>query len=248
MVSHWTLFVAREVGRRRGLYEYRLRNSSLRLALRHGTGDAATLTEVFHLRYYEPPAEIAQAIGDPRLIIDLGANVGFFGAFASERWPNAQIVAYEPDPSNAAVHARTVAANKLADRWSLVPAAAGASDADVRFVPGLEALSHVAAYGTPELPTEVSVTMHDVLPQICGADLVKMDIEGGEWEILLDERLRRDPPRAIVLEVHPQNCPDTDPLTAADLALKAAGLETSTIWARDDGHAMLWGWRRVRGS
>jgi hypothetical protein len=119
MVSHWTLFVAREVGRRRGLYEYRLRNSSLRLALRHGTGDAATLTEVFHLRYYEPPAEIAQAIGDPRLIIDLGANVGFFGAFASERWPNAQIVAYEPDPSNAAVHARTVAANKLADRWSL---------------------------------------------------------------------------------------------------------------------------------
>jgi len=248
MVSPWSLFVLRELLRRRGTRVYRARESGLRVALRHRTGDAATLTEIFYLRYYDPPKEVARVIGEPRTILDLGANVGLFGAFAAARWPSATIVSYEPDPDNVAVHARTVAANGLGNRWSLVPAAAGTSDHAVRFVAGLEALSHVVNGGAGEPAREITVPMRDVLPEICSADLVKLDIEGGEWDILLDPRLKFDPPRAIVLECHPRNCPEPDAPALAERALREAGLTTATIWTRDDGHAMLWGWRRVPSS
>jgi len=59
----------------------------------------------------------------------------------------------------------------------------------VRFVAGLEALSHVVNGGAGEPAREITVPMRDVLPEICSADLVKLDIEGGEWDILLDPRL-----------------------------------------------------------
>ena len=47
--------------------------------------------------------------------------------------------------------------------------------------------------------------MADVLGQIAEADLVKMDIEGGEWGILADPRIARQ--RALVLEYHPRGLP-----------------------------------------
>ena len=243
MVRPWAPFVVRELLRRRGTRVYRLSESGLRLALRHRSGDAATLTEVFHLRYYDPPAAVTRALGEPQRILDLGANVGVFGAYAAARWPHAQIVSYEPDPDNVAVHKRTIAENGLGHRWTLVPEAAGARDQEVRFSAGLEALSHVVDREAGESGRTISLPMRDVLPEVCSADLVKLDIEGGEWDILLDPRLRLDPPRAIVLEYHPRNCPGDNPFGVALQALRDAGLNTATIWERADGHGMLWGWR-----
>ena len=84
-----------------------------------------TLGEVFHERDYAPPAGAIRTT--PRTIVDLGANVGYFGAFAMAEWPEASVVAYEPDPKNAAVHARTIALNRLSQRWELRQAAARAA-------------------------------------------------------------------------------------------------------------------------
>ena len=82
-----------------------------------------------------------------------------------------------------------------------------------------------------------------MLPQIADADLLKMDIEGGEWAILNDPRFARSPPRAVVLEYHPYLCPSADARAAAVQALESAGLRTAAIWHRADGHGMLWAWR-----
>ena len=54
----------------------------------------------------------------------------------------------------------------------------------------------------PGVPT-IKVPMHDVMAEIAAADLVKIDIEGGEWEILSDERFRREPPRGRRARVPP---------------------------------------------
>lgn len=182
-------------------------------------------------------------IDQPLAILDLGANVGLFGLFAAARWPQARIVGYEPDPANAAVHRRTLSANGLEARWTLVGTASGNRDGEMRFAGGLDALSHLVGQGADEGGPTINVPVRDVLPQLCAADLVKMDIEGGEWEILGDPRLRQQAPRAIVLEYHPRNCPGPDPRATAEQALRAAGLQTAVIWHRDDGHGMLWGWR-----
>ena len=243
LVRESAVFFAAEALRPPGVRVYALRESGVRVAVRHRSADSATLAEVFHHRLYDPPAEVVEALGEPLAILDLGANIGMFGALAVTRWPASRIVGYEPDPANAAVHERTIAANGLAERWSLVLAAAGAREREVRFAAGLNASSHLLDDDSGDTPATISVACHDVLGALGEADLVKMDIEGGEWEILADPRFAAHPPRVIVLEYHPAGCPGSDPRAAAQNALAAAGLRVSPIWQGDDGVGMLWAWR-----
>jgi FkbM family methyltransferase len=229
-------FMVREVLRRRVVAAYRLRGKPVRVLVRHGTGDSVTLGEVFHERDYAPPAGALRH--RPGRIVDLGANVGYFGAFALAEWPDASVVAYEPDPDNAEVHARAISLNGLSDRWELRSAAASTSSGDLRFHATGDALSHADEEGS------VVVRAEDVLPVIAGVDLVKMDIEGGEWPILEDPRFSASPPQALVLEYHPEGAPGPDPHEVVVQRLAAAGLTaTATIFRRSDGYGMLWAWR-----
>jgi FkbM family methyltransferase len=248
-------FLAREAVHEHSSRTYRLRENGLQVRIRHGSGDVVTLGEVFHDHHYVPTAEVEQALGRVHRILDLGANVGLFGAFAAGRWPEAEIEAFEPDPANAELHAQTIALNGLDDRWRLRQAAAGAAAGRVRFAAGGVALSHLVAVGdtagsgesaavAPAAPGSlIEVELRDVVGRLGETDLLKMDIEGGEWVILGDPRFRESPPRALVLEYHPRFCPSDDPAAAVDDALRGAGLRVQPIWRRADGHGMLWAWR-----
>jgi FkbM family methyltransferase len=236
-------FFVREVVRPRGLREYHIRENGVQVALRHAAHDSATLAEVFYRRDYDPVEEVTEAVGAANTIVDLGANIGLFGAFAVRHWPQSKIVGYEADPENVAVHQRTILANGLGERWRVVSAAAGAHDGEVELAAGRAMGSFVVERGTdPGVPT-IRVPIEDVLPQVCAADLVKVDIEGGEWEILLDPRFAQNPPRAIALEYHPHLCPGEDPRATAEAALARADLSIASIWHRPDGYGMLWAWR-----
>ena len=127
------------------------------------------------------------------------------------------MVAYEPDPANADVHARTIALNGLYDRWELHRSAASTSDGQLRFRASGDALSHADERG------ELVVASADVLPVIAGVELLKMDIEGGEWAILSDSRFASDPPEVVVMEHHPQGAPGPEPRAAALEALAPRG-------------------------
>jgi FkbM family methyltransferase len=236
-------FLLRELTRPRGVFLYHPRESGVAVVMRHTGVDAATLAEVFYHRYYEPPEQVSKMLGEPLQILDLGANIGMFGAFAATRWPQAQIVGYEPDPTNAELHERTIAANDLSGRWRLVRAAAGTHAAEVQFAAGLDVGSHLVEEASPRGASTITVAMEDVLAQVAAADLVKLDIEGGEWSILLDPRFAQEPPRALVLEYHPGSCPTPEPAVAVEQALAAAGLQTAAIWRAEDGHGMMWAWR-----
>ncbi len=230
---------------RKRVFLYRLRESGLQVAIRHGSGDALILGEVFNRRYYQPINSVEQVLGQVSSIVDLGGNVGLFGLFAAARWPDAQIVGFEPDPDNAAVHERTIAANGLTERWKLVQAAASNRDGRASFVAGLAHVSHIADAADGEQTIEVPVI--DVLAQIAQADLLKMDIEGGEWAILGDPRFREAPPRAVVLEYHRHLCPGSDPRAEAESALRAAGLRVQSI-AEEGDTGMLWAWHSSQAS
>ncbi len=236
-------FFARESLGRGGLFVYRVRDNGLRVPIRHDTPDAVTLGEVFYERYYRPVPEVRRALDGARRIVDLGANIGLFGVYAATRWPEAEIVAFEPDPDNVAVHARTIALNGLGGRWTLIEAAAAARDGRALFVAGGVTLSHLADGAAEAEEPAIEVPVQDVLPRLAGADLLKMDIEGGEWAILGDPRFRAAPPRAVVLEYHPYLCPGPDARASAEAALSEAGLRVRSLWHRADGHGMLWAWR-----
>jgi FkbM family methyltransferase len=241
-------FFVREIRRPPGVYRYTLRDGGATVVLRHVLQDGATMAEVFHRSDYEPDPELARALADPRLILDLGANIGLFGIYAAQRWPLASIVGYEADPDNVDVHEQTIAANGLSARWRVERMAAGAHDGEVELAAGRAMGSFVVAPGSdPGVPT-IRVPVRDVMPEVAAADLVKLDIEGGEWEILADERFRREPPSVVVLEYHPHLGPDGDPRAAAEQALTDAGLKIADIWHRPDGYGMVWAWRPAADS
>jgi FkbM family methyltransferase len=240
-------FLARQLAGR-GTQCYELRRSGMRFNLRHGSGDVAILNKIFArdraLSSYEPPAAVASALDStaaPR-ILDVGANIGLFGVYALSRWPGAEITAFEPDPGNFEVLSRTIAANDSGERWTAVPAAVAGADGQLSFVPGQGAKAHLAGAGEQGAITVPAIDFFD--QQGDGVDLVKMDIEGGEWEILADPRLATLKARAIRLEWHTLMCPAADPRASAIGLLHAGGFSHVVDGDREhERNGVLWAWR-----
>ena len=201
--------------------------------------DSWTFADIFVNRVYAVPEEVQRVFPPSPSVLDLGANVGLFGLFARETLPGCRLCGYEPDPENIAVLSRKVTEGLASGWYILEEAAAGAADEKVRFALGLGDSSHESDVGHV-------VVKHDVLPLMASSDLVKVDIEGGEWEILDDPRLASHGPLAIVLEHHSDRCPTGDPAEAAERRLIKAGYR---IVAHDrhpstEGLGTLWALRQ----
>jgi FkbM family methyltransferase len=241
-VQERSRFILRELGGSTELATYRLRSSPVRVCVRHSTPDLYTLDQVFVQRLFEPPAPVATALealaADVR-VVDLGANIGLFGASTLGRFPNARIVALEPDPSNARVHACTVTANGKGESWRLVEACAATESGRVAFLPGEFGTSHVAA---PNERGTIDVEAVDVLPWLAEAQLIKIDIEGAEWAILADPRFNELEAAAVHLEYHRRSCPGPDPRARATQALEQAGFHWLPV-TDSDGDGIVWAWR-----
>ena len=242
------LFAAREIGGSVAVRPYVLSDSPIRVYVRHGTTDVNVVGEILIERVYETPAPVAEVLDDlrrPLRILDLGANIGLFGAFALRRWPDARVVAFEPDPSNIAIHRQTVSANASAD-WRVEWAAAANEDGQLSFATGQfneGTVINGEGAGSDQTHTVPAV---DVLPLMADADLVKIDIEGSEWALLTDSRFADASPRALVLEYHSRLCPGPDSRSAAQQTLAAAGYETLDAPLPPGacpGQGMLWAWR-----
>jgi FkbM family methyltransferase len=229
-------FVVRELLRRPGLFRYRLRESDRPVFLRHGTSDAPALDEVFYRREYEPPAHVLPRLGEAPRVVDLGANIGLFGVFALERLGAAAVVAVEPLPENLAVLRRCAAANGGESLWEIVEAAATTQNGTVSFVRDIFTRSHIGPGGE-------TVSAVDTFERAAGAELLKIDIEGGEWPILADPRLAQLGARAIVLEYHPEECPEASPRATAERLLQAAGYATELTGEIDEARGFIWAWR-----
>lgn len=235
--------LAQLVGRGRRV-RHRLRDGDGIVILEHGTPDVQAFDELFYQRIYAPPPEVdaaLAALGRPPRILDVGANIGLFGAWAVARWPGARIDAFEPDPRNAAIHQQAIAASGHAGDWRLSVAAAAAADGEMRFVTGRFAMSRPA---TADEEAATIVPARDVLPLLVAADLVKIDAEGSEWAILDDPRFTSTTACAVALEYHPELCPEDDARTAAIRRLKAADLNVRDVRTQaPPGYGSLWGWR-----
>ena len=238
-------FLLAQARSRQAIGGYRLAGSDVVVHLRHHTPDVNTFEQVLAAGHYVLPAPVEQALRDlgrPPEIVDLGANIGLFGADMLRRFPDAHVVAFEPEPSNAEVHRRSVEANP-ARRWELVEAAAGTSEGTVRFATGL--FSNSSIVGDDAESASVEVPLRDALPSMERADLVKIDIEGAEWGLIADERFRRLRAIGVVLEFHRNACPEPDPRALATRTLREAGYDTADAdLDAEPGHGAVWGWKR----
>jgi FkbM family methyltransferase len=223
---------------------YTLRSSSLVACYRHHSADMGALADIFVAGEYVLPEPVAAFLGSrerPR-ILDLGGHVGYFALYAFMTLPGASVVSYEPDPSNADVLERCLELNPaLADRWELRRAAAAASEGSVAFVAAGTTGSHIQSDGARA--DTITVPAVDVLPELPHFDLVKLDVEGGEWEILHDRRFADLAPPVVALEYHVRGAKSTDPAGEARAAMAAGGYRIIPVVEKDDGMGTLWGLR-----
>lgn len=238
-------FVLSELFRSPRTATFRVRASDVNVVLRTRTSDAWVLGEIFRELAYEPPTQVCDVLrstGTSLRVLDLGGNIGLFGAFVLMRFPGATVTSVEPDPDNAQILDRCITANAAVGRWELIQACAGIG-------PGYASL---AAHGNAHTRVEyesaaqgtIRVPVVDTFPLAEHADFLKMDIEGGEWPILADRRLSDMSVRALVLEWHDHSGPGEDPRGAALRALAAAGFETLPDPPSAYPHGVVWAWRQ----
>lgn len=164
------------------------------LWVRPGTDDPWIVRETMTYADCLPPA----ALGEPRVILDLGANIGASMALLATRFPRARIIGVEPDPANAELCRANV--RPWSDRCEVVEAAAWTSDGTVR-------LSGTDVSALTVAPTGRDVramTIASLLAEHADghADYIKMDIEGAEVELLSENTAWAGSVRCVSVEVH----------------------------------------------
>jgi len=162
--------------------------------------DLAIAYEIMFDRVYDLPEDLAPET--IHRIIDLGANVGYSCLYWARRCPFAKIEAFEPHPVHADLLRWHIARNGLGNRIRVHAAAAGTYDGTT-FLTDEGENSKLAPTADASART-VNVAIVDFF-EVVGAssiDILKIDIEGGEYAILNDPRFAGIRARLIVLEYH----------------------------------------------
>jgi FkbM family methyltransferase len=176
-------------------------------------GDSSDVDQ-FEATFLERDLKFAEAlrVTRPRLIVDLGANVGYASAFLLSLFPDAFSLAVEPDPRNIA-RCRTNLA-PYGKRALLIQGAVWSGCRQLVLSPGTFGDGREWATEVREArPGEqADVTAYDVPTLLARCpvdtvDLLKIDIEGSE-KALFSSNVDRwiDRVRNICIELHGEDC------------------------------------------
>ena len=142
-----------------------------------------------------------------RTIIDAGANIGLFTLYAARNAPSAKIWAIEPFPSTYNRLVEAVTEHGLRGRVECLDFALCGSDEPRSMKNATKHPSQMQRLAPKDAPGAISVkarTLPAIIERVGSKiDLLKMDIEGAEYEVLLNtgfDDLRKI--QRIVLEYH----------------------------------------------
>ena len=185
---------------------YRLRNG-LTVVTPNADGARFPLYEIFADDAYRLD-ELCHGVDRDAVVLDVGGQIGSFSLAMSQAIPSARIHVYEASPTSAGYVSRNVEANGLGSRITVHAKAMAGEAGSFTFVDSGDASGHNGLTAPEGLGEEVTVpaTTFDDAVKVAGGpvQVVKMDVEGAEYDIVL----RSDPSswadvRKVVMEYHP---------------------------------------------
>lgn len=209
------------------------------LSLTTSRPDIGTLLEIASRQVYKLPASFSECL-QGRQIIDMGAHIGLAAVYFANRYPQSEILSFEPNPrnfdylqSNAVPYAGQIEPVNaaLAAKPGLVGSRLTGSDPN----------NHVSyAFGGDPAGDELraaAVTPDEILeitPKKIG--LVKVDIEGAEKELFdtgaMDGLLGHT--QVMMIETHDQYQPGSSE------AVRQAAKRTKLQLYSNDGHTTIY--------
>jgi len=209
-------------------FRARIPKTSNTVHLRLGTTDVAAFEHVFVNEEYG-----FCLARKPSIIIDVGANIGMSSVYFSMRYPNATVIAVEPDRQNFAVLEKNAT---LFPKIIPINAAIWNHNGFVK----LQSTS-AGAWGTrvtaamSESPSNVrSMTLLRLLQEqnVRDIDVLKIDAEGAEQEIFEDASNWINRVSVICIELHDRFRP------GCSMGFKAVAADFPKQWRRGELHCV----------
>jgi FkbM family methyltransferase len=172
------------------------------VALRADTSDIGTYVQIFVEREYD-----FETLEQPSVIIDAGANIGLASVYFANKFPNAKIIAVEPEASNYSLLERNVSPY---ERIVPLHCALWGENSRIKLVdPGFGKWgfqTHASEQAkAADVRDEVEAVTVDRIMRDHGIefiDVLKMDIEGAEKEVFENAAPWIDKVGILIVELH----------------------------------------------
>jgi FkbM family methyltransferase len=197
-------------GRRRGaaLEGYsRGQRAVPRMRLRYGSPDVTVFRQVFDREEYR-----LDLLKSPRLIVDAGAHIGLASVYFALRYPDATIVAIEPERENhSLLCANTSGLSNVEPVHAALLPTTGSAEILNPDDPNWSYRVRRADHPTPmpEQPVIPAMSPADILASHGEEriNLLKLDVEGSELELMRESSSWIDSVDVILVEIHEEAAP-----------------------------------------
>ncbi|PIT94391.1 hypothetical protein COT98_04015 [Candidatus Falkowbacteria bacterium CG10_big_fil_rev_8_21_14_0_10_39_9] len=149
--------------------------------------DSSVFNEIFKYREYRQVEDIIKTTSEA--ILDIGAHAGFFSLYAAALNENVKIYALEPEPHNFLALKQNTELNSKFHQIRLFNLALDSRTGSGLLYLSPDSHNHSLLKESGQKPTELpikTITLNDfcLKQKIKSIGLLKMDIEGGEHDII----------------------------------------------------------------
>ncbi|RAM51557.1 MAG: hypothetical protein C6Y22_10875 [Hapalosiphonaceae cyanobacterium JJU2] len=220
---------------------YKLNNGT-KFILETNTLDCQFINEMFIDHQYTRLSGFE--ISPTDVVIDFGAHKGIFTVFAAQQTYSGRVISYEPSPNTYNFLLENIKLNNLKN-VTAINSAVGLSDGKKSFYVGEDPGCHMVVSEHPPKNVDandvisVDESCFDrIIEELDRVDFVKMDVEGVEFEILVNcSKSSLNKIKRIALEYHPESG-SVDSLVEH---LEKVGFKTS-LWKE---RRLLYAWREL---